>query len=70
MSIVERRELQAKGICNIFHKIITENFPKLEKVLAIQLQEASKKPNHLTKIETPQGTLSLKQLAQRTEKEY
>jgi hypothetical protein len=38
--------VQAKGICNIFNKIITENFPNLEK------------------------TLSLKQQAQRIEKEY
>jgi hypothetical protein len=29
----EREEMQVKGICNIFNKIITENFPNLEKVL-------------------------------------
>jgi hypothetical protein len=28
-------EVQAKGICNIFNKIVTENFPNLEKVLSI-----------------------------------
>jgi hypothetical protein len=33
-------EVQAKGICNIFNKMITENFPNLEKVLPIQVQEA------------------------------
>jgi archaeosine-15-forming tRNA-guanine transglycosylase len=29
MSIEEGEEVQAKGICNIFNKIITENFPNL-----------------------------------------
>jgi hypothetical protein len=28
-------EVQAKGICNIFNKIITENFPNLEKAMTI-----------------------------------
>jgi hypothetical protein len=27
MGIEEGEEMQAKGICNIFNKIITENFP-------------------------------------------
>jgi hypothetical protein len=36
---------QAKGISNIFNKIITENFPNLEK--AISIQEASRSPNRL-----------------------
>jgi hypothetical protein len=35
MSIEEREELQAKGICNIFNTVITENFPNLKKVLPI-----------------------------------
>jgi hypothetical protein len=39
--------VQAKGICNIFNKIITENFPNLKKVLPIQVQEASRTPNRL-----------------------
>jgi hypothetical protein len=39
-----KEEVQAKGIHNIFNKIITENFPNLEKVLPIQVQEASKTP--------------------------
>jgi hypothetical protein len=29
MGIEEGEEVQAKGICNIFNKIITENFPNL-----------------------------------------
>jgi hypothetical protein len=44
-SIEEREEVQAKGICNIFNKIITENFPHLEKTIPIQVQEASRTPN-------------------------
>jgi hypothetical protein len=31
MGIKEGEEVQAKGIHNIFNKIITENFPNLEK---------------------------------------
>jgi hypothetical protein len=34
--------VQAKGICNIFNKIITENFPILEKAMPIQVKEASR----------------------------
>jgi hypothetical protein len=47
MGIEEGEEVQAKGICNIFNKIITENFPNLEKTMAIQVQEASRTPNSL-----------------------
>jgi archaeosine-15-forming tRNA-guanine transglycosylase len=36
MGIEEGEEVQAKGIHNIFNKMITENFPKLKKVLPIQ----------------------------------
>jgi archaeosine-15-forming tRNA-guanine transglycosylase len=35
MGIEEREEVQAKGICNIFNKIIIENFPNLEKAISI-----------------------------------
>jgi chromosome segregation ATPase len=44
MGIEEGEEVQAKGICNIFNKIITENFPNLEKSMPIQVQEASRIP--------------------------
>jgi chromosome segregation ATPase len=37
MDIEEREEVQAKGISNVFNKIITENFPNLEKTLPIQV---------------------------------
>jgi hypothetical protein len=40
-------EVQAKGIHNIFNKIITENFPYLEKVMPIQVPEVFRTPNRL-----------------------
>jgi hypothetical protein len=40
-------EVQAKGIHNIVNKIITENFPNLEKTMPVQVQEASRTPNRL-----------------------
>jgi hypothetical protein len=39
------RGVQAKGIHNTFNKIITENFPNLQKSMPIQMQEASRTPN-------------------------
>jgi hypothetical protein len=47
MGIEEGEEVQAKGIHNIFNKIITENFPNLKKDLPIQVQESSRTPNRL-----------------------
>jgi hypothetical protein len=47
MGIEEGEEVQAKGIHNIFNKIIRENFPNLEKAMPIQIQEASRTPNRL-----------------------
>jgi hypothetical protein len=52
MGIEEGEEVQAKGINNIFNKIITENFPNLEKTMPIQAQEASKTPNRLDQSRT------------------
>jgi hypothetical protein len=46
--IEDREEVQAKGICNIVNKIITEIFPNLEKVMPIQVQEASRTPKRTT----------------------
>jgi hypothetical protein len=46
MDIEEGEEVQAKGIHNIFNKI-TEKFWNLEKVMPIQVQEASGTPNRL-----------------------
>jgi len=45
MGIEEGEEVQAKGMCNILNKIITENFPNLEKAIPIQMQEAFRTPN-------------------------
>jgi hypothetical protein len=69
MGIEEREKVQAKGIHNIFNKIITENFPKLEKAMPIQVQEASGHQTNLTKIELSHNIL-LKQQAWRLEKEH
>jgi chromosome segregation ATPase len=40
MGIEEGKEVQAKGIHNIFNKIITKNFPNLEKTMPIQVQKS------------------------------
>jgi hypothetical protein len=32
-------------MCNIFNKIITENFPNLEKTMHTQVEKASRTPN-------------------------
>jgi DNA-binding HxlR family transcriptional regulator len=47
MGVEEGEEVQAKGIHNIFNKIITENLPNLEKAMLIQVQEASRTPKRL-----------------------
>jgi hypothetical protein len=70
MGIEEGEEVQAKGMCNIFNKTVTENFPNLQKTMPIQVQEVCRTPNRLTKIELPHDVLSLKQQVQRLEKEY
>jgi hypothetical protein len=45
MGIEEEEDMQAKGMCNIFNKTITENFPNLENSMPIQMQETSRAPN-------------------------
>jgi hypothetical protein len=45
MGIEEGEEVQLKGMCNIFNKIITENFPNLEETMPIKVQEGSRTPN-------------------------
>jgi hypothetical protein len=45
MGIEEGEEVPAKGMRNIFKKIITKNFPNLEKTMPIQVQETSRTPN-------------------------
>jgi hypothetical protein len=49
---MKRKEVQAKGICNIVNKIITGNFPNFEKVLPIHIQEDSRTPNRPNKNRT------------------
>jgi archaeosine-15-forming tRNA-guanine transglycosylase len=53
MGIEEGEEVQAKGMCNIFNKIITENFPNLRKIVPYRYKRP---PGHQTdhiKIELP-----------------
>jgi hypothetical protein len=45
MGIEEGEEVQAKGMHNIFNKIVTENFPNRGKSIPIQTQEASRTQN-------------------------
>jgi hypothetical protein len=45
MGIEEGEEVQVKGMRTIFNKIITENFPNLEKDIPIQMQKSSRTPN-------------------------
>jgi hypothetical protein len=47
MGIEEGEEVQTKGICNIFNKIITENSPNLDTTMLIQVQKGSRTPNRL-----------------------
>jgi hypothetical protein len=66
--IEDGEEVQNKGIHNIFNKIITENFPNLEKVLPIQVQEATRTPNRFDQNKTSPYHIIIK--ITRTEKEY
>jgi hypothetical protein len=49
MGIEEREEVQDKGIHNIFNKIITENFPNLEKVCPFRYRKPPEHQTDLTK---------------------
>jgi hypothetical protein len=66
----EGEEVQAKWICNIFNKIITENFPNLEELMPYAHSGTGSLQTDLTKVELLQDKLSLKQQAKRIEKEY
>jgi hypothetical protein len=68
MGIEEGEEVQAKGICNIFNKIITENFSNLEKVLLIQVRKGTRTPNSLDQNRTSPWHIIIKTTS--TEKEY
>jgi hypothetical protein len=45
MGIEEGEEVQAKRMCNVFNKIITGNFPNLEKTMPFRYR---KPPEHQT----------------------
>jgi hypothetical protein len=62
--------VQAKGIHNIFNKIITENFLNLKKVLPIQVQEAFRTPNRLSQNRTTPQHIIIQITSTGTEKEY
>jgi chromosome segregation ATPase len=70
MGIEEGKEVQAKGIHNILNKIITENFTNLEKTMPFKYRKPPEHQTDLTRIGHPHNILSLKQQAQRIEKEY
>jgi hypothetical protein len=57
MGIEEGKQVQAKGMHNIFNKIITENFPHLERTMPIQVHEASRTPNRLDQNRTTHDIL-------------
>jgi hypothetical protein len=47
MGIEEGEELQAKGMSNIFNKIITEKFPNLRKTVPSDEQKVSRTTRRL-----------------------
>jgi hypothetical protein len=57
-------------IYNIFNKIITENFPNLDEVLPIQVQEASRTPNRLHQNKTSPWHIIIKTTSTMNRKEY
>jgi hypothetical protein len=70
MGIEEEEEVQAKGMRNIFNKIITENFPNIEKSIPIQIQEASRTPNRPDQNMSTPRHIIIKATNAEKEKEY
>jgi hypothetical protein len=71
MGIEVGEEVQAKGMRNIFNKIIKENFPmRNRKLCPFTFRKPPEHQADLAKIELPHDILSFKQHAQRLEKEY
>jgi hypothetical protein len=66
MGIEEGEEVQAKGMHNIFNKIITENFPNLEETMPIQVQEASRTSNRLDQNRTTPRHIIIKRTSTET----
>jgi hypothetical protein len=67
---IEGEDVQAKGMLNIFNKIMTENFPNLEKTMPIQVQETSRTPNRPDQNRTTPQHIIIKTPSQKLEKEY
>jgi hypothetical protein len=59
----KKEEVQAKGVGNIFNKIIAENFLKLEKEMSIQVQEASNIPNRYDQNKTSPQNIMVKTIS-------
>jgi hypothetical protein len=70
MDIEEGEEVQAKRMYNIFNKIITENFPNLEKSVPIQVHKASRTPNRPDENRTNPRHIIIKITIQRLERKY
>jgi hypothetical protein len=70
MGIKEEEEVQAKGMSNIFNKIITENLQNLEKSMHIQVHKSSRTPNRPDQNRTTPRHVIIKQQVQRIQKEY
>jgi hypothetical protein len=67
---IKKEEVQDKGIHNIFNTIIAENSQVSRKPWPFRYRKPPGHQTDLTKIEPLHSILSLKQLAQRTKKEY
>jgi hypothetical protein len=52
--------VQSKGMCNIFNKIITENFSNLKKTMHIHVQKASRTPKRPDQNRTTPQHISIK----------
>jgi hypothetical protein len=63
MGIEKGEEVEAKGIHNIFNKIITENFPNIKKDLPIHVQESSRIPNRLDQKRISLGHIIIKTIS-------
>jgi hypothetical protein len=57
---IEEEEVPTKGIYNIVNKIITENFPNLEKSCLLRYKKPPRHQTHLTKIEPPPWHINIK----------
>jgi hypothetical protein len=60
---IKEEGVQEKGIHKIFNKIITENFPNLEKAMPIHIQEASRTPNKLEQNRTTSQQIIIKKMS-------